>query len=269
MEQAWYVDADGEPKGPYSRNTVVRMFANGTVGAEAVIWREGMSAWATIAEAGIAGSLPPALPTRASPPLRKPTQAIHAAAGATPPDLAVDDDGWQELGPAPWSRFLARALDTLVAGIVLWVIPAVVREATALSTAPQAFGIVQLLVLNFLTPMMVMPLQALTLGLTGVTAGKWLFGVRITRTDGRALGIIVALKRELAVFFHGMGLGIPLVAQLAQLRSYTTLVREGQAGWDTHQEWVVTHRPAGVAASICFVIGLLLLIGAVLLVGSR
>jgi len=264
MEQAWYVGVDGEPRGPYNRHTVVAMFANGTIESGTLVWRAGLSAWATSAEAGLGGAIPPALPERASAKFLLPTRPIDAAAGESPPDLVIDDDGWQDLGPAPWSRYLARGLDMLIAAIVLWVIPAVVREATQLTPAAHVIGTGRLLVLSFITSMMVTPLQALTLGLTGSTAGKWLFGVRVTRPDGRPLGIITALKRELSVYLFGMGLGFPFIAQLAQFRSYNTLVNEHQTSWDTNCEWVVTHRPPGAAASVFFVIGLTLLIGAII-----
>ena len=45
MEEAWYVGVGGQPRGPYDREIVERLFANGTFDAQAPVWREGMSAF--------------------------------------------------------------------------------------------------------------------------------------------------------------------------------------------------------------------------------
>lgn len=45
MEEAWYVGVDGEPRGPYTRDAVERMFINDTFDADAwyggKAWRPG------------------------------------------------------------------------------------------------------------------------------------------------------------------------------------------------------------------------------------
>lgn len=221
----------------------------------------------TFAEAGLNRVIPPPLPEPAGINYHVADKFgdTHAVGGS--PRLVVEDDGWQDSGPAPWSRYFARGVDTLVIGIVLWMIVGIVLEAMDPATAHRMAGAGGLfhnrLFSSVMTFVMVIPVQALLLGLTGTTVGKWLFGVRITRQDGKPIGVMCALNRELEVFLKGVGLGIPVVAFFTQIVGYRTLVSEGQASWDVHRAWVVTHRPPGGAATVFFVIGLVLWIGTI------
>ncbi|MBB6248941.1 RDD family protein [Rhodanobacter sp. A1T4] len=273
MEEAWYVGVDGQPRGPYDRDAVERMFANGMFDAEALVWREGMPAWASFTEAGLRCSTPPPLPEYASVDWRAPNGSIDVPAGVRPPDLAVEDDGWQDLGPSPWSRYFARYVDTLVVGLALWMIVGFVLEAIDPATLHRVTGVDGLmrnpLFSSIMTFVIVIPVQALLLGLTGTTAGKWLFGVRITRHDGKPIGVMHALTRELEVFLKGVGLGIPIVALITQIVGYRTLVNERQASWDVHRAWVVTHRPPGGVATALFAIGLIIWAGAIIYIKVR
>ena len=86
-------------------------------------------------------------------------------------------------------------------------------------------------------------------GLTGLTAGKWATGLRIMRSDGRAIGIGRAFLRHFVgypISFLPLGLGF-IVAALSQrgrglhdVIADTIVVREGPA---------VAVRPAGSKAN--------------------
>jgi len=273
MEEAWYVGVGGQPRGPYDREIVERLFANGTFDAQAPVWREGMSAWASAKEVGLQRSAPPPLPELTSVGWRAPNGSIDVPAGVRPPDLVVEDDGWQDLGPSPWSRYFARYVDTLVVGLALWMIFGFVLGAIDPTTLHQITGASGLvnnqLFSSIMTFLMVIPVQALLLGLTGTTGGKWLFGVRITRHDGKPIGVMPALTRELEVFLKGVGLGIPIVALITQIVGYRTLVSERQTTWDADHAWVVTHRPPGTVATTLFAVGLIIWVGAVLYIKVR
>jgi uncharacterized RDD family membrane protein YckC len=279
MQQPWYVGVDGTPRGPYEREAVTRLCADGTFDTDALVWSEGMPGWVSLTEAGLAPvlsppePLPPLLPPPLPPslPARVPARSafdwplpgdILADPRDRPPSVSVDDDGWQSLDPLPWSRYFGRTIDTLLIGLALWAIIGILIE----SIDPPLFHRLDAvgglfhnkLVTSILTFSLVIPLQALLIGLTGSTPGKWVFGVRITRRDGRPIGIVKALRRELDVFARGLGLGVPLVGFITQIASYKTLVRERESAWDAGRPWVVTYRSQGSMQITLFAFGLLI-----------
>jgi hypothetical protein len=97
--------------------------------------------------------------------------------------------------------------------------------------------------------LIVIPFNALTIGLTGLSLGKWIFGIRVTR-DGAPMGPLRALRREFAVFFKGLGLGVPLVSLFTLVGSYSALSDKRITPWDKAQKLGVNHRPESLGASI-------------------
>jgi uncharacterized RDD family membrane protein YckC len=166
------------------------------------------------------------------------------------PRLPVEDDGWQQTVPAPWRRLFGRTFDIALFGSI----GGMVLASTTAAYFPRAYDavfaertgmLVGGLVSTAVFYAMVVAGSGLLLGLTGTTPGKWLFGTRVTRPDGRPIGILAALRRELAVLVTGQGLGVPVVALVANFFAYSTLKSEGVSSWDSMERWVVTHRPWG------------------------
>lgn len=56
-----------------------------------------------------------------------------------------------------------------------------------------------------------LPLEAGFLTATGTTPGKWVFGIRVVKSQGQKLAYPEALKRAFLVWVQGEGLGIPVV----------------------------------------------------------
>lgn len=189
--------------------------------------------------------------------------------GRRPPELAVEDDGWQSTKPAPWRRYFARILDTMIFGFL----SSAVMAASMGVLDPALFekfygrnGLFQNAVLATLFVLIVaMPFEALVIGLTGTSIGKWIFGVRITRKSGRPIGFARSLGREVGVWFYGFGLGVPVVSLITLIVSYLRLKDQGVARWDAGRPWLVTYRPSGTLQWILSVSGFLCWIG--LLVG--
>jgi uncharacterized RDD family membrane protein YckC len=197
-------------------------------------------------------ALPPPLPPFPPPP------AVATPGGAIPPPLEVADDGWQDTTPAPWRRYFARQFDTAVLGLVAW---ALVGIAAAF-VAPQLFDtllrpevVENMFVSAALTYLLAMPVVAVLVGLTGSSPGKWLFGVRVTRRDGRPIGLADAAMREARVWIRGMGLALPLVSLITLGASYGYLEAHRVAPWDRGRDWVVTHRPHRALQKALFVLG--------------
>lgn len=102
-----------------------------------------------------------------------------------------------------------------------------------------------------------MPLEALVIGLTGTSIGKWIFGVRITGVSGRPVGLARAFGREVSAWFYGLGLGVPLVSLATLIASYRRLKDDGATRWDQGQPWVVTYRPSGALQWVLSASGLM------------
>lgn len=197
------------------------------------------------------------------------SNSVNAAFSHLPP-LEVEDDGWQSVKPAPWSRYFARTLDTILMGAFLWAAVAIISAGMGSDFFQTLFARRGLLGVPVVSSVIVaaslIPVQALLLGMSGTTIGKWLFGIRITRRDGRAIGIPAALGREAYVFAFGIGCGIGILWIIASIVGYRVLSETGSTNWDKGKDWVVTQRTPGVLQTIMFIAGLLVLFVVILLV---
>jgi uncharacterized RDD family membrane protein YckC len=181
------------------------------------------------------------------------------------PAPALPKSGWTDRKAHPWRRYWARMLDVSVIGFVTWAVIGFVVGVVAPEPGKAFFAIfkqpiVGPLLDGLLTLVVAIPGTALLLGLTGGTPGKWLFGVKIVRPDGRPIGVAAALWREIQVWFRGLGMGIPLVALFTVFGGYSWLKDDGYAPWDKPRQRVALHRPAGFAQFVLFWLGLALLI---------
>ncbi len=177
------------------------------------------------------------------------------AAPSTPPPpkspspLAVADNGWQSTVPAPWRRYFARMFDSFLIGVILWVAIGFAIGVANPSLAQSAFGNESALHNPFVSSMftlaLVIPFTAALVGFTGTTIGKWIFGVRVTHTDGSPIGYKAAIQREVSVWLSGLALGVPLISLATLITSYQVLKKKGATSWDEGKPWVVTHRPFG------------------------
>jgi uncharacterized RDD family membrane protein YckC len=179
------------------------------------------------------------------------------------PRLEVEDDGWQWTAPAPWRRYLARTLDILMLGWFTWMVLGIVLLSANRALFSMLFthgGVMSIRALSsVLVSASLIPVQALLIGTSGTTIGKWIFGVRITRRDGSAIGFRAALAREASVFGIGMAGGIPLVAFIPVFVAYQVLTQTGSTQWDRGKDWVVTQREPGDVQTWMFMLGLALL----------
>ena len=280
MQEEWYVELDGAADGPHQRHAVLQMRGAGRLDTGTLVWREGLPDWVRYADAGLEHTpLPPALPVADRwPQVIAPTASDHQAlvpqispswvdlAEDPPlrtPRLEVEDDGWQWTTPSPWRRYFARSLDTLLLGWFAWMMFSVIAAAVnktlfeAVFTRSGMMGVPLLRAMAMMAALI--PVQAMLIGLSGTTIGKWIFGVRITRRDGRAIGLRAALARELSVYGLGLGGGVPVLAFIPILIAYQVLTRTGSTPWDRDKDWVVTQRAPGEGQEAMFIIGLMVL----------
>ena len=68
MEQ-WFLGANGQQLGPFDRNGLAQQLSAGTLTANTLVWRNGMTGWAPAGQvpelAPLFGAVPPPLPPRA------------------------------------------------------------------------------------------------------------------------------------------------------------------------------------------------------------
>lgn len=239
-------------------------------------WLPELAPFATAA-AGATVSPPPVNHTPPPPPSASPLEApVERPAQPwveedaepfvlTPPvERSLSAGSWTDRAPHPWRRYWARALDTAVMGGITWVLIGFVLAIVAPEPSERFFAFMEQplgrLVDMLLTIVVAMPGNALLLGLSGGTLGKWLFGIRITRPDGRPIGVFTALWRELRVWVQGLGLGVPLLSLVTMICGHVWLSKDGHTPWDPPRKRLATHRRVGVWQVLLMIIGLALLV---------
>jgi uncharacterized RDD family membrane protein YckC len=279
---AWFVEVDGEPSGPHAREELENLHARGRIAGDTLVWLEGTEAWLPYDQAGLSKLRPPPIPGKAPPPAPVEPPASRAGApgmeipaawrhapGVDADDAApasagpvVSDGGWQSVTPAPWRRLFARMLDTVIFSSLAWLGIGMLIVTISPGPHEELFGKDSLLMNPAMSAILncaiMIPINALVLGLLGTTFGKWIFGVRVTRANGKAIGVGAAFGRELNVWASGLALGIPLLQLITTWSAYKHLTSTGKTGWDTGADWVVTHRNDGVLQAILAVFGLAL-----------
>jgi uncharacterized RDD family membrane protein YckC len=201
----------------------------------------------------------------ASTPVRSAADATWQAASEVFPDLfaaaAPSAPGeWSDTSPHPWRRYFARMLDNTLVGSVSWFLIGILAYSVAPAEADAFFsglsGPGGRLADIVLTLMAAIPGNALMIGLTGVSIGKWIFGVRVLR-NGRPMGFARALRRESAVWVKGLGFGVPIVSFFTLLSAKSALEDRRTTSWDKAQDLTVSHRPESRGATILMWLGAL------------
>lgn len=132
---------------------------------------------------------------------------------------------------APWQRYWARTLDSLLYACIL---------STAVTwlmkgQIPQ-WG-------NFLSTLagfaMMLALEPVQLWLFGTTFGKWIFGITVADLDGRRLSLKEGFWRTVNVIIYGEGLSIPFVALWRNWKSYKAYEDGEYLPWDDPSELTV------------------------------
>lgn len=262
MGNLWYTAVAGETAGPHSRETMERLRAGGEISDDTPVWCEGMANWIPYADSGLGA--PGLFPAESDAAAGFPARTAHPwsdfdnlsslfapeeSPAARMPPLVVEDDGWQITRATPWRRYFARMFDTVILGVLTWFVLGFVFAACNTRLFNIFFGAHGLadntLLSTVATFLVMVPVEAVMLGLCGTTVGKWVFGVRITQPGGHAIGLLRAGKREASVLLRGLGLGIPLVSLVTMIVGYRTLADTGFASWDEGKPWVVTYRESG------------------------
>lgn len=164
------------------------------------------------------------------------------------PRMAAQPD----TSPHPWRRLAARLVDTALFTAPMWFVLMVVLYVNEMPGADSFFelifeGYLGFVVATVTTLLLVVLPNAVCIGLTGSSPGKWLFGLRVTKY-GSPIGASDASTRELLVWVFGWGLGLPVIGTATLLASFVRLRTRGDTWWDAWGEYEVTlRRPANLA----------------------
>jgi hypothetical protein len=249
-DDSWYfLDAQGARQGPVSHERLAELVRQGELGPETLVWIHPDPAWSPLRD-----RLPGLV---AAPPA-----PFEATAGAeTPPPRR---GAWTDVSAHPWRRYFARSLDNMVVGTLTWVVIGAVLGVVNPSAAVwmsslfrQPYGPI---LDGMATVFVVIPGNAVIIGLTGLSIGKWVFGVRVTNRAGRPIGIGLALAREVQIWITGLGLGVPLASFIALVMSYSRLQDRRATGWDAQQRNLVVHRPANAVQAIMSILGVAVIV---------
>ena len=155
----------------------------------------------------------------------------------------------------PWRRFFARTVDTCTCGLISFMIVTSVYK----SQGHRAHSDIELAMTNPIIAGIMLYIawaicEAIILSLSGTTPAKWLFGIKVLRSDGGYLSLSESLERSLGVATKGMGLGIPFLTLATQLYCYFKLTKTGSTSWDSAAKSEVIHAKwSGFRATICVI----------------
>lgn len=266
MSQGWFYQVAGKARAA-SADELREMHSSGAIDDATLVWQASLAGWEPFSRSGLC-AVPNSEPSVMEPPYVDPAgrvEPVFAPVGApmeaSPPPLAVNDDGWQDTHPRPWRRYFARMIDITLLGAALGMVLGLVVSALS----PELFEVLFVKVLGyhslvdaFFSILLVIPVLAVLVGLFGTSPGKWLMGVRIMGRDGRPIGLRAGFKREMSVYVRGLGLGLPLVSLFTLISAHSRLKDDGVSHWDERKPWVVTHRPDGARQTILAVCAVVL-----------
>lgn len=281
----WFYAQNDERKGPISQDDLLAKFSSGELTPQSLVWRKGMPEWLPAAqtEGLLEGQGGVTVTAQAEAPVPTLGSVVSSSPAPTGPQVYLPSVTVGPIGPVPtlearsvvwkapestqtslggtgsqsrpWPRYFARAFDTMLVGLGLGAL-AVMAGGEELLGSQFLNGLMVTLSLCFV--------EAALLASWGTTPGKWLFNIRVSRTNGRLLSFGQALKRAFGVFVYGQGLGIPLISLFTQASAYNKLVKEGTTTWDEGADQVVTHRDLDggkIVLAILGIFGFLVLIG--------
>jgi uncharacterized RDD family membrane protein YckC len=270
MEDNWYYAESGAGSyGPMSARDLGQVLRTRPSASNFLVWCPGMADWTRAADVQVLRQFfsprPPPLPTgpRVESPRPTPARLSELSAGAriVPSHASVLPE--EENASAkihPWRRYFARMFD-------LWTFSLIFFFFLGL-TFPEFFGgkgskgNQGLDGVSGLAAMLAyVPFEAFCLHAFGSTPGKALYGIRVRDSFGRELPLSISFKRAFAVWFRGLGLGIPIVALFTSISAYATLSREKQTSWDRDFNCLVSFRHLSVVGLLVLILAWTLLAG--------
>jgi len=147
-----------------------------------------------------------------------------------PSEIIVDQPGVEEDTSRinPYVRWLSRFFDYSLLALLLSLI----------------YYLIGIEKKEFLIPLRFLlwvPLEAFFLSQWGYTPGRLLLKTRVSKLGGGKLDFRLALRRSFAVWFRGIGMGLPVINVITMAIGFSSLKRQGISSWDRDEKTVVFH----------------------------
>jgi uncharacterized RDD family membrane protein YckC len=186
------------------------------------------------------------------------------AESVTVTERPADHAGWEFEPVAPWRRYGARMLDSIINGGAGFVLFGFGFALMAPDSADRFFQLFEgpggRFVDLFATIIVAGLINAIVMGTTGTTLGKSIFGIRVLLSDHSRPGLLACFQREIKVWFFGLAIGLPFISLLSMIMGYQRLTKQKQTLWD-EGSFKVVYRPAGSTQTVLNVLGIALIIG--------
>ena len=135
-----------------------------------------------------------------------------------------------------WRRYFARLIDISVLSVPIGMLFRVFPQVPYLENAAVIF-IISVFLWVFV--------ESFLLSVWGTTPGKFLYKINLQSQGGERITFSRVLRRSFAVWFRGLGCGIPLIIAITMIVANRKLVRRGVTSWDNSGGFSVTHHNIG------------------------
>ncbi len=136
----------------------------------------------------------------------------------------------------PWVRYWARYLDLVIFAVIFGIVLGIFMPSV-LDSIEIFLTILILFVWAFV--------ESILLSNWGTTPGKWLLKIELKDQEGNKPEFSKALNRSFAVWFRGLGFGIPIVTLFTLITAHSRLTKQGITSWDEDGHFTVTHGKIG------------------------
>ena len=130
----------------------------------------------------------------------------------------------------PWRRLFARTLDYDLYALPLELLCLLVFRLNPSSSGGKLMSSVCI----FIAYLMMLFIEPALLHFFGTTPGKWIFGLRITQTDGTHLSYEDGLQRTWNVIRYGEGFGVPIYTLYRNWKCYKLCITDELCPWDEY-----------------------------------
>jgi uncharacterized RDD family membrane protein YckC len=214
MQAQWWYSTGDTKTGPMTIDQLRQLSQDGRIHRTTLLWREGLTDWSPLTDIpelqSVLAGIPPDLPKADS---RETLLAMKKSGG--------------------WRRFFARIID-------LWglSLPVTYIVAFVLAKFSLSFGLwiqrpgSEYLFGWFLLPLILL-IEAGVFAMFGNTFGKFLLGIRVMQPDGEPISPRQYLRRQLGLYWYGLGTGFPLVPLFTMSRQYWRMRKGHPARYDT------------------------------------
>ena len=136
----------------------------------------------------------------------------------------------------PWKRVCARSFDFFavynMAGLLFLIIIVSLFKGSFTKVDNNMW-----IYYFFFTVIAAIPIETFLLWKTGTTLGKFIFGIKVKKSDGSLMTFTSSLKRTLGVHIKGEAFYCP-IAPLTRLYHFFKLVRYGECSWENENAQV-------------------------------